>query len=129
MLARHPLILEVGVIGVPDERWGERPKAYITVKDNSQNDGSISGGSLGEGDEDEKRVANNQEREVKLREQNVIEWAKRGINEGGGGISSFMVPREVEIVAELPKTATGKVKKGVLREWARGRINGSQSKL
>ena len=26
----------------------------------------------------------------------------------------------VEIVAELPKTSTGKVKKNVLREWAKG---------
>lgn len=129
MLARHPLILEVGVIGVPDERWGERPKAYITVKDDSHIDGSTRRGSLGESNEDKKRIANGQESEVKLREQNVIEWAKRGISEGGGGISSFMVPREVEIVAELPKTATGKVKKGVLREWAKGRINGSQSRM
>ena len=31
-----------------------------------------------------------------------------------------MVPREVEIVQELPKTSTGKLKKNVLREWARG---------
>lgn len=32
----------------------------------------------------------------------------------------MQVPREVEIVAELPKTSTGKVKKNVLREWAKG---------
>ena len=31
-----------------------------------------------------------------------------------------MVPREVEVLGELPKTSTGKVKKNVLREWARG---------
>jgi len=30
-----------------------------------------------------------------------------------------MVPREVEIVDELPKTSTGKVKKNVLRQWAK----------
>jgi acyl-coenzyme A synthetase/AMP-(fatty) acid ligase len=35
-----------------------------------------------------------------------------------------MVPREVEIVKELPKTSTGKIKKNVLREWAKkGRPN------
>lgn len=45
----------------------------------------------------------------------IITWAK---NESG--ISKFMVPREVEIVPELPKTSTGKVKKNVLREWAKG---------
>jgi acyl-coenzyme A synthetase/AMP-(fatty) acid ligase len=31
-----------------------------------------------------------------------------------------MVPREVEVVSELPKTSTGKIKKNVLREWAKG---------
>ena len=36
------------------------------------------------------------------------------------GISKFMVPREVEIVDELPKTSTGKIKKNVLRQWAKG---------
>jgi acyl-coenzyme A synthetase/AMP-(fatty) acid ligase len=44
----------------------------------------------------------------------VIEWVKHN------GISKFMVPREVEMVGELPKTSTGKIKKGVLRGWAKG---------
>ncbi len=50
-----------------------------------------------------------------LKGDDVIEWAKHK-----SGISRFMVPREVEIVKELPKTSTGKLKKNVLREWARG---------
>lgn len=50
-----------------------------------------------------------------LRGEDVIEWAKHE-----SSISRFMVPREVEVVDELPKTSTGKVKKNVLREWARG---------
>lgn len=45
----------------------------------------------------------------------VIEWAKNV-----SGISKFMIPREIEVVPELPKTSTGKVKKNVLREWAKG---------
>jgi len=32
-----------------------------------------------------------------------------------------MVPREVDIVDELPKTSTGKLKKNVLRDWAKGK--------
>lgn len=50
-----------------------------------------------------------------LEGNDVIEWAKHK-----SGISRFMVPREVEIVQELPKTSTGKLRKNVLREWAKG---------
>jgi acyl-coenzyme A synthetase/AMP-(fatty) acid ligase len=47
--------------------------------------------------------------------KDIIEWAKYI-----SGINRFMVPKEVEVVPELPKTSTGKIKKNVLREWARG---------
>lgn len=50
-----------------------------------------------------------------LQGEDVIKWAK-----GNSAISGFMVPREVEVVEELPKTSTGKVKKNVLREWTKG---------
>ena len=86
MLVTHPDILEAGVAAVSDEQWGERPKAFITVKEGKR-----------------------------LRGEDVIEWAKHT-----SGISKFMVPREVEIVGELPKTSTGKIKKNVLRQWAKG---------
>jgi acyl-coenzyme A synthetase/AMP-(fatty) acid ligase len=87
MLATHPAILEVGVVAVADSHWGERPKAFITVKDGE----NVTG-------------------------EDVIDWAKHKSD-----ISKFMVPREVEVVNELPKTSTGKLKKNVLREWAKGK--------
>ncbi|KAK0650980.1 putative acyl-activating enzyme 1 [Lasiodiplodia hormozganensis] len=86
MLVTHPDVLEAGVVAVPDSHWGERPKAFITVKQGKALNG-----------------------------EDVIAWAKNH-----SAISKFMVPREVEVVGELPKTSTGKVKKNVLREWAKG---------
>lgn len=47
--------------------------------------------------------------------EDVVKFAKEH-----PGISKFMVPREVEVVDELPKTSTGKIKKNVLRQWAKG---------
>ncbi|KAF2091943.1 AMP dependent synthetase and ligase [Saccharata proteae CBS 121410] len=86
MLVTHPDVLEAAVVAVADSHWGERPKAFITVKSGQP-----------------------------LKGDDVIEWAKHKSD-----ISKFMVPREVEMVDELPKTSTGKVKKNVLREWAKG---------
>jgi acyl-coenzyme A synthetase/AMP-(fatty) acid ligase len=85
MLVEHPDVLEAGVVAVPDSHWGERPKAYITVKEGKN-----------------------------MEPQDLIDWAKHQ-----SSISKFMVPREVEIIDELPKTGTGKIKKNVLREWSK----------
>ncbi|TDZ27099.1 putative acyl-activating enzyme 1 [Colletotrichum spinosum] len=85
MLVQHPDLLEAAVVAIPDSHWGERPKAYVTVKEGRS-----------------------------LQASDLISWAKHQSN-----ISKFMVPREVEVVEELPKTSTGKVKKNVLREWAK----------
>jgi fatty-acyl-CoA synthase len=30
---RHPAVLECAVVATPDEKWGERPKAFVTLKD------------------------------------------------------------------------------------------------
>jgi acyl-CoA synthetase (AMP-forming)/AMP-acid ligase II len=85
-LVQHDDILEAGVVAVKDSHWGERPKAFITVKEGK----SLTG-------------------------PEVIQWAK-----SHSEISKFMVPREVEVVSELPKTSTGKIQKNVLRAWAKG---------
>ncbi|KAF2403580.1 putative AMP-binding domain protein [Trichodelitschia bisporula] len=86
MLVTHPEVLEAAVVAVADSHWGERPKAFITIKEGSTTTG-----------------------------EDIIDWAKHKSD-----ISKFMVPREVEVIAELPKTSTGKVQKNVLRQWAKG---------
>lgn len=87
VLVTHPRVLEAGVVSAGDEKWGEVPVAYVTVKEGQ-------GGFEG---------------------RELVEWAKEH-----PGLSRFAVPKVAEVVEELPKTSTGKVRKNVLREWAKG---------
>ncbi len=79
MLLRHPAVQEAAVVGLPDEKWGEAPHAWIVTK----------GGA----------VVDDGELRRFCREQ----------------LAHFKVPHSFTIVAELPKTATGKIQKFVLR--------------
>ena len=83
-ILRHPAALEAAVVGVPDERWGERPKAFVVCRD---------GASVGDG-------------ELRAHVRSLL--------------AGYKCPDVFEIVAELPKTSTGKIQKYVLREreWA-----------
>lgn len=78
-LLRHPAILEVAVVGVPHEKWGESPAAFIVLQ---------AGQTVGD---DELRT-----------------FARTNL-------AHFKVPSAFHIVTELPKTATGKIQKFVLR--------------
>jgi fatty-acyl-CoA synthase len=39
-ILRHPAVLEAAVVGVPDERWGERPKAFVVARPGAAVDGA-----------------------------------------------------------------------------------------
>jgi fatty-acyl-CoA synthase len=38
VLAEHPSVFEVAVVAMPDEKWGERPKAFVELKDGQDAD-------------------------------------------------------------------------------------------
>jgi fatty-acyl-CoA synthase len=35
-IVAHPAVLECAVVAIPDDRWGERPKAFVTLKDGAE---------------------------------------------------------------------------------------------
>lgn len=78
-LLRHPAVQEVAIVGLPDERWGEAPHAFVVLR---------AGG----------HVSAEELREF-VRER----------------LAHFKCPKAVHFVQELPKTATGKIQKYVLR--------------
>ena len=79
VLLRHPAVQEVAIVGLPHERWGEAPHAFVVLR---------SGASA---TEDELR-----------------EFAR-------ARLAHFKAPHQVTFIEELPKTATGKIQKYILR--------------
>lgn len=79
VLLRHPSVVEVAVVGLPDERWGESPHAFVVLKPGAT-----------------------------FVEEELRQFAR-------DQLAHFKVPKSVTLVDELPKTATGKIQKFVLR--------------
>jgi fatty-acyl-CoA synthase len=79
ILLRHPAVQEVAVVGLPDERWGEAPHAFVVLAPGA----SVS-------------------------EEELRQFAR-------DNMAHFKVPHSFTFVDELPKTATGKIQKYVLR--------------
>jgi len=78
-LLRHPAVLEVAVVGMPHERWGESPHAFVVLR---------AGRTATAGE---------------MRDF------------GRSVLAHFKVPTAFTFVEALPKTATGKIQKYVLR--------------
>jgi fatty-acyl-CoA synthase len=81
-LLRHPAVLEAAIVGLPHERWGEAPYAFVVLRE-------------GASATDAELIAFTRDR-----------------------LAHFKAPHGVAFVAELPKTATGKIQKFVLRDGA-----------
>lgn len=74
-----PEVATVAVIGVPDQRWGEVPHAYVTPRPGATID------------------------------QDLIQQHLTG------RLARYKIPRTVDVVDEMPTTATGKIRKDQLR--------------
>ncbi len=79
VLLRHPAIQEVAIVGMPHEKWGEAPHAFVVLR---------SGAAATEAE--------------------IRQFAREHL-------AHFKAPQWVSFVTELPKTATGKIQKYVLR--------------
>ena len=79
VLLRHPEVQEAAIVGLPHERWGEAPHAFVVLRNGAQ-----------------------------LYEAELIEFTR-------GRLAHFKAPHGVTFVEELPKTATGKIQKYILR--------------
>jgi fatty-acyl-CoA synthase len=86
LILRVPGIAEAAVVGIPDDKWGERPVALVVAKP----------GTSGAPTEDVIR-------------RHVSEFA------GKGTISKYAVPDRVYFVDAIPKTSVGKLDKKVIR--------------
>jgi len=82
VLLRHPAVQEAAIVGLPHEKWGEAPYAYVVLKPGAS-----------------------------ATEAELIAFTR-------DRLAHFKAPHGVTFVAELPKTATGKIQKYVLRKGA-----------
>ena len=78
-LLHHPSVAEVAVVGMPHEKWGESPHAFVVVRGDAT-----------------------------VKESELKEFVRNRL-------AHFKAPQWITFVDELPKTATGKVQKFVLR--------------
>jgi fatty-acyl-CoA synthase len=87
ILGHHPAVAEAAVIGLPDEKWGERPLALIVPKPKFQDKVT------------EKTLLHH-----------VREYADKGM------ITKQVVLLKFRFVEAIDKTSVGKINKVVLRE-------------
>lgn len=90
ILMQHPGVSEAAAIGVPDEKWGERPMVLVVLKE---------------------------EFKGKVTEEEIRRHFMRFVDEGT--ITKWAVPDKIGFVEALPKTSVGKLDKKVMRQQYR----------
>ncbi len=86
LISQHEAISEVAVVGVPDEKWGERPLALVVTKPDYKD-----------------KVSND---ELKNFLQQFVE---------DGSLSKWGIPDSFMLVDAIPKTSVGKIDKKVIK--------------
>jgi fatty-acyl-CoA synthase len=87
IISQHDAVADVAVIGIKDEKWGERPLALVVANPKV--------GTAASGDDIKSHV--------KI-------YADKGL------ISKYAIPHKILFIDELPKTSVGKIDKKVLRQ-------------
>ena len=87
LMSQHEAVLESAAIGVPDEKWGERPLMIVTLKPDYQ--GQVTPEEL---------------------KQFLMKFAEEG------KIPKYGVPEKYVFTDSIPKTSVGKLDKKVLRK-------------
>lgn len=90
VLAKHPDVQDVAVVGRPDDRWGQRVEAAVVLREGAR-----------------------------VTAAELIEWSR-------DKLAGYKRPRGMTFIGadEMPRTATGKIQHGQLRELL-GRLSSS----